>query len=101
MATMSIDDAFVRQILRCFGDGKRRSQEEAELKYDQMYPPWLLSPRHVRKKRNPEIGTVSARQAIRFLLQEGYITKEVYRQEGDLVVYSITQKALPLLLKKS
>lgn len=100
MAALSIQDAFVRQILQCFGY-KRMTQYDIEMRYDKIYPPSLFSSRWLKKKADQKSPTVSARDALKVLLEGGYIGKEIYQgEDAPYIVYYITQKGLSLSLKK-
>ncbi|MFA6608339.1 MAG: hypothetical protein WCT07_00270 [Candidatus Paceibacterota bacterium] len=100
MKTNFLDDIFVRHVLLCINE-RKLTIEEIHKRYLQKYPP----PFDFIKKFLPPVSIGKVKGAVKILLDEGYITKEIVRftdqvLEKDTPVYFLSQSGTIALLKK-
>lgn len=110
MITLSIEDEFVRRVIRCFG-GKRFTKEELEEVYDRVYPlPKISISKHnlgriFRRSYSYNHTSVNVEQVLRFLCDGGYVKHELtYFTDRPIkdgvTIYFLTEKGNSILKKK-
>ena len=91
MNTNCLEDRFVHHILLCI-DERKLTVDEIHKKYLQLYPPRF----DFIKKILPPVPLIKVRSAVKVLLEEEYITKELTRftdqpLDRDTEIYFISQ----------
>lgn len=110
MSTLTIEDPFVKKVVRCFGQ-KKLTEVELRRTYHRFYPLPKISPsshnsssiftRNLSKENTS--GNVS--EVLQFLCSEGYCTCELSyvpnnTTENEVRLYFLTKKGHAVLSKK-
>lgn len=99
MQDASIQNDLVRKVLRSMTETKPETVEEIQGRYTKLHPPSFFM------RKFPSISIPNLTWALRFLVQEKYVSEEMtrfidYELEKDTKVYHLTAKGLEFQLKK-